>query len=802
LHPDIVNGVLARLRRAPEADSIVAAGWRRLADSWARRPSTYRNSFDLAEAVKRDGWSLQALLALEELLRPIVKVGRGFSIGRRAPLGRVSRRNELVYVEIEHQHLAEPLTLPDGILPQALDIMRRALERGQDLITNELGYNAYPIPPISADPDLVGGGHDQTHGIAPLFFQYLDAFRRLMVLDCKAANLERLRWRADDDAFDRLRIWAAGCANVTDGATAADYLLGLNDDSFWQSRHQRDLLLALRDRWTHFPARERRLLEHRLLRGRPKWISEDRDTYLRGRAASALERLIWLGGEGRALSARAQSALAHLQNTCDYDPKYARGAAQSLESRGGTVRTITDPGELLNVPPARLLNAARELSSRREWAELTERRPLLGLAEARPVRLIAALRMAEDGGEFPTWAWGILLSANAPSLSRRRGRVLVAERLARLAPSDLGSLIHDATRWFEEATPVLAADAPAIYDRLWLALVNTLRVLPDAAQSSVRSTKPDWVTRALNAPTGRLAVALMGHPVHQPADGQRFDPAWLRKITDLLELPDDGGRLAAVILLRNLHWFFHHDAPWTEARLLALRRGGAQDRAAFWSGFLSSASVPARPLYNILKPDMLHLVDQDYEESGRTDQLAGFILAGWMTPEDLGGPCVTDIELRDVLVAGSDRFRRHALWQLGRWLHQDGDRKGVEARILWLLQRVWPQQRVARNSKTSEALAELALGARDNFTAFADAVAPHLRPIEDRFNTLFAFNAAEAELVERHSASVLTLVFPLLGERSSDWPYDAKALVDRLAASPELARDPRLAELRRRARAG
>lgn len=802
LHPGVIDAVLARFER-PYDDSGVAKAWRRIVANWRTSPrSRLEQAHDLKKTVKRAGWTAAALRDLESLLQPTIEVSRQYSSLRRPP-GRKPRRQDLIRLEVEHHGLGDLPEPPVALLPQFVDVLRRALERGRDVVLEEIGFDIHPLPPISRDPNLVGGGLDQTRGLAPLFFQYLAAFRRLLAEDPQAARTERLRWRTGDPAFERLGIWAAGNADATDGITAAKLLIDLDAAAFWDMRHQRDLLLALRDRWSDFSPRARHRLEQRLLRGRPRWREENREQFLRFRAIATLERLAWLESQGCALTGDLAQARGTLKSAAtDYDPSTGPDATASFESRGGAVRTITDATDLLEVPPRGLLEAARALSAGREWGGLTERRPLVGLAAARPSRLLAALRFTEASGAFPDWAWRTLLDSEGARLQEGRGLVLLAERLAALGPGQLAPLIHDVTRWLKKVAEKLAWTAPAAFDRLWARLLETLRHGPESARSAIRSNRPDWVMSAINSPPGHLAGALMRHSKRELQEGGTLDPSWLAKATELLELPDVGGRLAAVVFLADLYWFFYYDRSWTEARLLARRQGGPDDRAAFWSGYLRAGDVPPRPLYDLLKQDMLRLASEEDEDSDRTDQLAGLVLAGWMTPEDQAeGVCISDSDLRDTLVAGSDAFRRRALWRLGRWLeeHKDPD---VQARILRLLRDVWPKQRVARSAEVSERLAELALGAASSFPEFAQAVSQHLRPIENPYCTVLAFDSVTSDLIEQHGSSVLRLAYALLGESAATWPYDAKSLVDRLALRPELARDPRLAELRRRMASG
>jgi hypothetical protein len=114
------------------------------------------------------------------------------------------------------------------------------------------------------------------------------------------------------------------------------------------------------------------------------------------------------------------------------------------------------------------------------------------------------------------------------------------------------------------------------------------------------------------------------------------------------------------------------------------------------------------------------------------------------------------------------------------------------------LREVWPRQRVVRTWEVSEKLAALALQSGEAFPLFVEAVASHLVPVEDPFNMFLAFDAISEDLIGEHAAQVLTLIYPLLSTSLAAWPYEARAVVEQLVSRPQIARDPRLAELRRR----
>src|SRR3546814_19432602 len=70
-----------------------------------------------------------------------------------------------------------------------------------------------------------------------------------------------------NEVFTRLRIWAAGHAELVDPTEAGEIFRSLDEESFWSDQHERDLLYALRDRWSELEASDRSAIEGRLLTG-------------------------------------------------------------------------------------------------------------------------------------------------------------------------------------------------------------------------------------------------------------------------------------------------------------------------------------------------------------------------------------------------------------------------------------------------------------------------------------------------------------------------------------------------------
>jgi hypothetical protein len=112
---------------------------------------------------------------------------------------------------------------------------------------------------------------------------------------------------------------------------------------------------------------------------------------------------------------------------------------------------------------------------------------------------------------------------------------------------------------------------------------------------------------------------------------------------------------------------------------------------------------------------------------------------------------------------------------------------------------VWPRERAVRTEPTSESLVDLVIDAEgDRFTPMVDAVTPLMIPVSSRALGLLQPMQGVGEEPLREPISLLKLLYAALSQNAVDWPYGADSVVERLAANPTTAQDPRLAELRRR----
>jgi hypothetical protein len=108
------------------------------------------------------------------------------------------------------------------------------------------------------------------------------------------------------------------------------------------------------------------------------------------------------------------------------------------------------------------------------------------------------------------------------------------------------------------------------------------------------------------------------------------------------------------------------------------------------------------------------------------------------------------------------------------------------------------RERAVRTEETSEYLFDLAMDADgDSFTLVVDAVTPLMTTVRSDALGVIDLTRADEKLL-REPMALLKLLYVALAQSATDWPYHADTVVERLAANPVTAKDPRMAELRRR----
>ena len=498
--------------------------------------------------------------------------------------------HDLVHVEVVYPTpFVDDPEVPDEHLASVVAELRRNLEVSLALETEVGGAGVLDIGTMFPNDNANQGPDNQKGGLAGLIGRFAKAIDRLCDVEFEVTKYEFSKWATADDAiFVRLRIRAFRKSNLVPDAVFGTVMSQLSDNAFWGAAYQRDLLLAIRERWDSLGDDIRTQIEKKILDGRQRRSAETDGEFKDRRARLTLDRLTWLSKHGCNLLLDLDAVGDQLRRLAPkWKPEDADDAARSFGGEGGFVSIRTEHSALLVEPLVSIVAKARQLSGRREHF-LVEHDPYGGLASARPVRALSALTVVAKQAVFPGWAWTSFLTNDARKTDRLKLIALIADRLARCPVDAIAEFLHGATTWLLRVGEVLAegyeAKFRAVSGRLLSAVV---RFPARSGYGAGRGTQRDWAGEAINSPTGRVAEALFYDPeLRGLKAGDGLPEAWVRNVESLLALEGDLQRHVIVLLASRLRNLYEVDRSWFETTLLAcLAPGDGENEAPFWSGF-------------------------------------------------------------------------------------------------------------------------------------------------------------------------------------------------------------------------
>lgn len=470
----------------------------------------------------------------------------------------------------------------------------------------------------------------------------------------------------------------------------------------------------------------------------------------------------------------------------DWDENEVENAVHAFVSRGGAVRTDTNHEFLFDVPIEDVVTSAAERAGRTDDF-LVEADPFLGLTQADPERAREAIRRSTADAAMRGKALRTLLTDAADTADRHP----VEELLALLEDCSDGVLVeagwaigHWIDRSSKDRDNVPRLDA--FLDRL-------VSILPSMDWADVTDEEDDldYVFRAINAPAGHVAEAMMADPRLPDAHRRTGLPdEWQARAVALLNMPRPHGDHALTIFAGHAPYLHDHDADWAEAHLLAFLEGPRRivflDGLSIWRKALPVAFfVRVRP----------SLIVAAAEGGGRrrslVDWVAAQLLFAWLREDG----SLSDDAFNDVLRQASEPFRL-AVLSYARSMTAESHDGTERGRIVHLLDAVWPRQAALRTEAILIDLIDVALAGGDELPRLAAAVVQHLRRLP-KWPELHRFHHLDTAAAQ-HPLEVVTLLDHIAPEEMARPIYGMDKVVNAiLAAAPDLAGDRRVEKLRR-----
>lgn len=806
LHPSFRRAIEVRmLHPDEEIEGSIQNLWSNILEAWNNPPKDARTDwYDLKRELERDGWSSAGARRFVKLFEPYLKVGPGLRSDPMPPtLKSGYRPSDLARVEVECPVPPHDAAIPDEWLHHIVRGLRQNLDAAARLCEEVNDYNRFHISPIAEDDSSDISDYQRTHGLSGCVILFASLYERQVKVDVQAAKQELAAWPLNEDtAFARLRLWASGKPQIATPDEFAQVVLALTDNVFWDSYHQRDLLIVLAARWAELKDLDRQHIENRIRRGPSSYEGENEDEHRERLTWAVLERLQWLRSHVCEFSFDVENEIAKRRpDAPNWKPEFAERAAESREIRGGFVERDTESTALVREPLRTLLSKARASSGWSDTGNFKENDPFAGLCAENPKRAYLALAYAAKRNEFPIWAWNTFLNSKSRENDSSAFAAIIATRLCRVPANNLSQLLYSATAWLQTVSQAMSTNVPIAFDQIMQRFIDMLKADPNIGSSIVRDSgrTRDWVMEAINSPVGHLIRAVFSD-VRVSVSGS-ID-ARLTSITQCLSLPGHPRQHAIAVASHHLAWL-HSKAPdWTEQNLINILDTDADDdKGAFWAGVFWNPQISSPALYLLIKDGLLAVAkDRDRSREGHAQSLAALLMTGWVSRNGNDGHrWVDSSEFRDVLLHGSDELRSHVLWQFERELRNENatDRAHWQQSCLEFFEAVWPRQRSVKTSEMTARICDVLVATPESFAKLIDVVSPLLTTIRDATRLHFHFRGEVKNLIHAHPKRFLHLLSSVLPDDIRHWPYEIGEALDMIVnADSSLLGDDRLRELR------
>jgi hypothetical protein len=808
MHDELLAAIEQHLEQSQDDVGVFGSRvWRLLLERFRRSPEGLHDNawYRFAPRLKREGWTPLVLLRFERVVQPYLVAKRPF--GNRffppMPAEETPRLGDVVDLEVEFPIAGrEDVDIPTAPLPAVFDVVRRALERGANLlaeIETRYWHTASFDPPEQAGDRYLNDASRYLHWVRALF-------DRMVLEHPDVARNELRRWPADDQYFfNKLKIYAWMNRNLVAGHEAASGIVSLSESGFWEEYHRRELLHTLGSRWRDFSAEVRQEIENRILAGRRQWDGEENEDYRLSTNRTAATMLGWLEHHGCELSGGTRKLLRTLRASVPgWTPSWDDAADHSLDGRVGFVATDPDPSQIISAPVSVVLALAERHTAKETDLGFTRHAPFDGLVAQHPRRALAALSIEARQAKYPRQFWRTLLAHWPKHTSDRLLRVC-AGRLSRLPDAVVVECRYDVTRWFSESASRLARISPdcafnladRIVDSLFGAGAEASRsAIGDvtlAGKTLVRSRRT--YDHAINSPIGHVAKALF-----TILDGFRLAagagiPREIRcRLERLLQLPGEGADHAVCETALRLRWLFSIDSSWTRARIVPLLDPGHAFAEPAWNGFLQDSQLAGPELFALLKPHFLRAFesasawhwDSDTAFNRLVERL---VVACYWKQRDRR--YVSYSEARTALRLVDDAGRAHAVWFLATAFADEGW-WGSFGRPF--IQKAWPRESRFQTSSVSQQLAFLAEQSGDQFPDVVNTVLPLLAPVDQLDMTIYRATRADSapSLADRFPETMLQLLDRLISDEPRYVPYGLGPILEAIVvSSPNLRQDQR-----------
>lgn len=793
LHPRIVKNIQLELRRNNELHPDGRHIWNLILE-YQSDPRTFswdKGWYETKDRIENEGWTPSVLRDLQVATAPILLLEKPSGISASKPpfggwdeIGNHEIANGKVKFPDMH---GEGVEVPDEILESVFRIAEEHLRRASGLM-EDLNTVYFSAPTCYPEREVDGEDHDDH----PVFMWFLEMFSRMVSNYPNITRAYASTWPADEKFyFRKLKLFSLNHSDLFGADEAAESVLALSQESFWDKDVRRELMFLICDRWEDFSIANKDALVGRLLNGPDKmdhWSDEDYSS-IKDNMACRYTRYLTL--QGREIADKQSTRLKEMiSELLDWNDGWALSFFEEHHSSIRGIGVDEAPDTIIDLPVSEIVERAQS-QDRLDFNSLTEKRPFTGLVKANPRKALASLSYLARKDEYPKACWSALIN-DWPGETKPRLFCVFLHRLGRLPHETIRELPHPVGRWIKEK--LLAAfefdEALAwnTFDYLVSGLISeegraTGSGIGDVHRGGrVIERSRRTFDHAINGPIGHALQGLLNTLGSMQLDqGLQIPEKFKSRFEDLIAAPGEGGDHAVAILTLHISWLYYLDPSWVKNRIMPWFNYDHDFSEPAWNGYLSAAKSPPQEIGVMLKPLLLNLFPVLYQWSWdeHLAKVAAQIVMELAVlhsdkPEGLNAE-----EARNCLRCMSDRNRQDAVFRLSVIAQREED--GWSAHLIPFINTVWPRERALRTSNLVSSWVSLLANSGEKFPMVLSAVRRFLVPVASESHWLYQFSrevGGKESLTKNYPEDVLELLDATIPNSDESVPYDLAQILD------------------------
>jgi hypothetical protein len=386
--------------------------------------------------------------------------------------------------------------------------MEEAFEEAQDVgLFDGWDRTTYDVPSVAE--------HSQNayhSGFYPLTRALADLWHRIVSRDANLARAFVQSWSASRFLLMRRLALFAFEHSAFSPQEAATAILDLDEETFWESAAQVEIMRVLVNRWIQFTEANRSAIEARLRQGIPREhygadSFENADEWNSVRDSSIYRRLNRIEQSVGVLTEQSRALLAEISaRHPEWQP--AGGDRDDFHSwHESRLGPSGQPELLAGISDEQLVREAMRLQRERQFEQGDVWRVF---CSADPDRALRGLTIEADNGRWNPEAWRYLLWA-ANEKGDAAFQFALADEILKMPDEPLRELLSSAPSWLQKQRETLSAVTQPGGTRFLPLWDKFAELTYGAAEQDDFDTKDgdSLLTESLNRPGGVLAWALL-----------------------------------------------------------------------------------------------------------------------------------------------------------------------------------------------------------------------------------------------------------------------------------------------------